>query len=89
MKMQKVVGTNLWYCLHQDWIRFLISLINENKIWFLGSSVLILLLTGVTLVQTWVIQNLVDKTTEFDYEGIIQMLFVLFIIVVLILYLII
>lgn len=60
-----------------DWIRFLASLIVENKIWFLISSVLILLLTGVTLVQTWVIQNLVDKTTEFNFEEIIHMLIVL------------
>jgi ABC-type multidrug transport system fused ATPase/permease subunit len=63
--------------LCQDWIRFLASLINENKIWFIWSSVLILLLTGVTLVQTWVIQNLVDKTIEFNFDGIIQMLIVL------------
>ena len=63
-------------CLRQDWIRFLVSLINENKKWFLWSSVLMLLLTGVTLVQTWVIQNLVEKTTDFDFYGIIQMLFV-------------
>lgn len=59
------------------WLKFLGFLIKSNKLWFYVSSAVILLLTGILLIQARVIQELVDATTQFNFSVMLKMLVIL------------